>query len=451
MVMDMTTGSPIRRILRFFIPVMLGNLLQQFYSMADSAIVSRTLGINAFAGVTATGALNFLILGFALGICSGFAIPVSQEFGAGNHSAMRRCFANALYTAGVIAVAIGSATSLLSGTILRLIGTPEDILPYSLAYIRVIFAGIPATMLYNLLAGVMRAVGDGRTPLYMLIISTILNVVFDLAFIIVFHMGIAGAAYATILSQLISGLLCAIVIRRKFSILQISGDEWQYDFASCKRLLGIGLPMGLQFSITAIGSTIIQSAVNSLGSQAVAAIGTGARVQFVFTTPLEAIGVTMATYCGQNLGARRIDRVRTGVRQITIVMLIYCICAFALELLVGRYIALLFVDAAETLILGRATLYLSIVIAMSPLLAIVLIYRNAIQGVGYSRVAMIAGLMELIGRAFVAWVLVGLFDYTGACFANPIAWFCADIFLVPAYFVIIRKLERENNAKSQTN
>ena len=440
MVMDMTTGSPVRRILRFFIPVLLGNLLQQFYSMADSAIVSRTLGIEAFAGVSATGALNFLIIGFALGVCSGFAIPVAQEFGAGRYDTMRRCFANGLYAAGLIAAMMGVATALLAPAILRLVGTPEDIFPYSLTYIRIIFAGIPATMMYNLFSGVMRAVGDGRTPLVMLLMSTVLNIILDILFIVVFHMGIAGAAIATILSQLVSGLSCAAVIRRRFDILKIRGPEWKSDFRVWRRLLGIGLPMGLQFSITAIGSTIIQGAVNSLGSQTVAAIGAGVRVQFVFTTPLEAMGVTMATYCGQNLGARRIDRVRAGVRRMTLIMTIYTIVAFALQFFLGRYIAMLFVDASQTQILDGAVQYLNTVVALSCLRAYVLIFRNSIQGLGYSRAAMFAGLMELAGRSFVAFVLVRHFGFTGACFANPTAWLFADLYLIPAYIVISRRL-----------
>ena len=440
MVMDMTTGSPIRRILRFFIPILLGNLLQQLYSMTDSAIVSHTLGIEAFAGVTATGSLNFLIIGFALGACAGFSIPVSQEFGANQYDQMRRCFANGLYAAGCIALVVGTFTGLFTPQILRLMGTPEDIFPYSLTYIRIIFIGVPATMLYNMLAGIMRAVGDGRTPLFMLILSTILNVALDLLFIVVCHMGIAGAALATVLAQLVSGLMCAVVIRSRFDILKPRGSEWSCDFRVWRRLLGIGLPMGLQFSITALGTTIIQRAVNSLGSQAVAAIGTGGRVQFVFTTPMEAIGVTMATYAGQNLGARRIDRVRVGVRQIMLIMVAYSAVAFGLQALVGRYIAMLFIDPSQTLLLERAQEYLNIVVASSALLVAVLVYRNAIQGLGYSRIAMLAGLLELVGRVFVAYVLVRRFGYTGACFSNPVAWLCADLFLIPTYFVIVRRL-----------
>ena len=445
MVMDMTTGSPIRRMMRFLVPVLLGNLLQQFYSMADSAIVSRTLGLEAFAGVSATGSLSFLIIGMALGTCSGFAIPVSQEFGAERYPLMRRCFANSLYAAAGIAVLMAATTAILAPNILRLVGTPEDIFPYSLNYIRIIFLGIPATMLYNLLSGVMRAVGDGRTPLYMLLCSTLLNVVLDLLFILGFRMGIAGAATATILSQLVAGLLCVAVIRRRFDLLRVSGEEWRPSLRIIGRLLGMGLPMGLQFSITAVGSTILQRAVNALGSSAVASIGAGVKIQFVFTAPVEAVGVTMATYCGQNLGAGRIDRVRDGMRQICLIMLAYSAGAFALQLLLGRYIALLFIDKSRTDIFACAIQYLNIVIAFSFLLGVVLAFRNAIQGLGYSRLAMIAGLMELIGRAFVAIVLVRGFGFTGACFANPAAWICADAFLVPAYLAIVRRLERRLN------
>lgn len=443
--MDMTTGDPIRRILKFFIPVMLGNLLQQFYSMADSMIVSRFLGVDAFSGVSATGSLNFLILGFALGLCSGFAIPVSQDFGAGDHRTMRRCFANGLYLAGGIAVVMALVTGLFSPQILRLMGTPENIFNFSLVYIRLIFFGIPATVLYNLLSGVLRAVGDGRTPLYMLLCSTILNILLDLLFVVAFSMGIAGAAIATVLAQLVSGLLCIGVIYRKFDILHIQKDEWAADGKIMGRLLGIGVPMGLQFSITAVGSTILQASVNSLGSQAVAAVGAGAKVQFVFTTPLEAVGVTMATYCGQNLGARRMDRVRVGVRRITLMMFVYCIFAFVVQSFVGRTIALLFIDRSEVQILNMATHYLNIMVATAFLLALVLIYRNAIQGLGFSRVAMFAGLMELIGRVFVALVLVRAMGFNGACFANPMAWICADLVLLPIYFYTVRRLEKQQS------
>jgi len=447
MTMDMTTGSPLGKILRFFVPVLLGNLLQQLYSTVDSVIISQFVGVEAFAGVSATGSLNFLILGLALGMCSGFAIPVSQEFGAGDHEQMRRCFANALYASGVISVIMAVVTALLTPAILSAVGTPGDIFDYACDYIRLVFIGIPATVMYNLLSGVMRAVGDGRTPLIMLLLSSVLNVILDVLFVVAFDMGVAGAAVATVVSQFISGLLCLYVIFKKTDVLAIRKNEWSYDGKIVVRLLGIGMPMGLQFSITAIGSTILQASVNSLGSSAVAAIGAGSRSQFIFTTPLEAIGITMATYAGQNLGARRIDRVRKGVKDITIVMAIYCAVAFALQLLVGRYIVMLFTGSGSGPILDNATLYLNVVMGFAFLLAIVLIYRNTIQGLGYSNAAMLAGLMELVGRAFVALVLVRFFKFYGASFANPIAWVCADALLLPLYFRIVKRYEARFGTK----
>ncbi len=442
MTLDMTKGSPIGKILRFFVPVLLGNLLQQLYSTADSAIVSRFIGVDAFAGVSATGSLNFLILGMALGVCSGFAIPVSQEFGAGDEGQMRRCFANSIHATGVFSVVMAVLTAAFTPAILRLVGTPSDIFDYSCTYIRIIFMGIPATMMYNLLSGVMRAVGDGRTPLIMLLLSSALNVALDILFIVTFNMGIEGAAIATVISQLISGVLCLYVIFVRTDVLKVRRDEWKVDFGIIRRLLGIGLPMGLQFSITAIGSTILQSSVNSLGSGAVAAVGAGAKAQFIFTSPLEAIGVTMATYAGQNLGAQRIDRVRKGVRDITIIMAIYCAAAFGLQMLCGKYIVMLFTGSGETQILTNATHYLNVVMAGSFLLAIVLIYRNSVQGMGYSKAAMLAGIMELVGRAFVALVLVKYFGFNGACLANPVAWICADLLLTPLYLTVVKRYEK---------
>lgn len=447
MVMDMTVGKPIRSILRFFVPVLLGNLLQQVYSMTDSAIVSHFLGVKAFAGVSATGSLNFLILGFALGLCGGFAIPVSQEFGAGNRPEMRRCFANALYASAVLSLALGALTAIFTPQILRLVGTPEDIFVYARDYIRWIFIGIPATVLYNLLSGVMRAVGDGKTPLYMLIFSCVLNIALDYLCVVPLNMGIAGAAIATVLSQLMAGLMCLVIIFKKTEALKIRGEEWKFSGRIIRRELGIGLPMGLQFSITAIGSTLLQSAVNGLGSSAVAAIGAGAKVQFLFTTPTEAVGVTMATYCGQNLGARKIDRVKKGVIQITLIMLGYSVFAFLMQMLFGEQIAHLFIDASQTEILQNVRLFLNIVVSCTFLLSIVLIFRNSIQGLGYSRVAMLAGLMELAGRGFVAMVLVKKYGFPGACVANPVAWIAADLLLVPLLIRIIKKYEKLYPAK----
>jgi len=307
MVRDMTNGSPLKLIFSFFFPLLLGNLFQQVYSMADSMIVGRFVGVDAFAGITATGSLNFLIIGFLLGMCSGLTIPVAQAFGAGDHAKMRRYFANAIWLGSGISIAMSIITVLLCRNILQWLGTPANIIDQSYSYIVIIFGGMFATMLYNLASGVLRAVGDTRTPLIFLVISCLVNIVLDLLFVVAFNWGVSGAAWATILSQALSGILCSAVIFGHYDSLRIRRDEWRFAPALASRLCGMGLPMGLQFSITAIGSIVLQTAVNTLGSGAIAAIGAGAKVQFLFTCPLETIGATMATYAGQNLGAMRID------------------------------------------------------------------------------------------------------------------------------------------------
>ena len=440
---DMTQGRPLKVIFIFFFPLLLGNLFQQFYSAVDSMIVGRYVGVEAFAGISATGSLNFMILGCLIGMCTGFTIPIAQSFGAGDHEQMRKYFANAIYLAGIVAVIMTILMVLCCRPLLQLIGTPSDIIKESYSYIVVVFAGIGASMLYNLASGALRAVGNTKTPLYFLIFSCLLNIILDLLFVIVFKMRAAGAAVATVISQLIAGILCMILIFRKYDVLRIRHHEWKPELAYINRLFNMGLPMGLQFSITAIGSIVMQTAVNSLGSSAIAAIGSAVKVQFMFTCALETIGSTMATYCGQNLGAGNIDRIRNGVRQTTIVMLIYCAVAFGIQYFFGHYITLLFIDPSETEILANASYYLSFIGLFYWALLLILVYRNAIQGLGHSRIAMVAGIFEMVGRMFVAFVLVGPLGFKGACMANPAAWIMAIILLIPVYFRIIRKLEKQ--------
>lgn len=441
---DMTQGKPLKVIFTFFFPLLLGNLFQQFYSAVDSMIVGRYVGVEAFAGISATGSVNFMILGFMMGMCAGLTIPMAQAFGAGDHKQMRKYFANAIYLAAIVSVIMTILTVIACKPILRLIGTPADIIDEAYSYIVIIFGGMSASMLYNLASGTLRAVGNTRTPLYFLIFSCIVNIALDLLFVLGLKMGAAGAAIATIISQLMAGILCMLLIFKKYDVLRIRREEWKWETSHIKHLFNIGLPMGLQFSITAIGSIVMQSAVNSLGSGAVAAIGAGAKVQFMFTCAMDTIGATMATYCSQNLGARKIQRIRTGVRQTTIIMLIYCVAAFIIQHFLGRYIALLFIDPSETHILSNVTYYLSLIGLFYWALLFIMIYRNALQGLGYSRITMVAGIFEMIGRTFVAFVLVGPFGFKGACFANPSAWIMAIILLIPVYFRVMKKLEGQH-------
>ena len=451
MVRDMTKGSPLRLIFGFFFPLLLGNLFQQVYSMADSVIVGRYVGVDAFAGVSATGSLNFFIIGFLLGMCSGCAIPVAQAFGEGDHRKMRRCFANAIYLCGGLAALMSLVTALAARQILRLIGTPADILDEAYAYIVIIFAGMGATMLYNMGSGMLRAVGNTRTPLFFLVLSCGVNVALDLMCVVVFRMGVAGAALATIAAQLLSGVLCMALICRKSDVLRVRRDAWAPDPAILRTLCGMGLPMGLQFSITAIGSLIIQMAVNSLGSQAVAAIGAGAKIQFVFVCPFDAIGATIATWCGQNLGARRIDRVRQGVRLSLIVMSVYAVAALFAVRFFGEPLARLFITASETEIIAAVHQYLHVITLFFIPLLCIFVFRNSLQGLGYSRLAMFAGLFELAGRAAVAFLLVKPFGYAGVILANPVAWIMANLLLIPAYLRVMKRLRFEYGTAQEPN
>ena len=441
MVRDMTHGSPMKLIFGFWFPVLLGNLFQQVYNLVDSVIVGRFVGVNAFAGVSATGSLNFLIIGFLLGMCSGCAIPVAQSFGEGDPHAMRKYFANAIYLCGGIAVAMSVATVLLTPAILRWTGTPEDIFDEAYHYIVYIFGGMAAIMLYNLSSGVLRAVGNTRTPLVFLVLSCAVNVGLDLLFVVVFKMGVTGASLATVAAQLLSGVLCTWVIFKKYDVLRIRGEEWKVDAACLKRLSGMGLPMGAQFSITAVGSLIMQTAVNGLGSAAVAAIGAGSKIYTLFCCPFDAIGATIATWCGQNLGARRIDRVRQGVRLCMGIMSVYAVIALALVKLWGAPLIGLFITGSQAEIVAKALQYLDMVVLFFIPLLTIFVLRNALQGLGFSRIAMFAGLFELVGRAFVAFMLVRPYGFSGAILANPAAWIMADVLLIPAYLSAVRRLQ----------
>ena len=442
MVRDMTKGSPFKLLAAFWFPLLVGNLFQQVYSLVDSVIVGRFVGVEAFAGISATGSLNFLILGLLLGMCSGCAIPVAQAFGENNPVKMRKYFANALYLCGSLAAVMSVATALSARAILRWIGTPEDILEQSYRYIVYIFAGMTATMLYNISSGVLRAVGNTRTPLYFLVLSCAINVGLDLLFVVSFGMGVAGAAIATVLAQLVSGTLCMWVIFHRYDVLRIRPGEWKPEADCLKRLCGMGLPMGLQFSITAVGSLIMQTAVNGLGSGAVAAIGAGAKIHMLFTCPYDAIGATVATWCGQNLGAGRIDRVRDGLRKSLIAMAGYALLALLFVKLFGESLIRLFITGAEAAIIAGALHYLNTVVLFFIPLLLIFVLRNALQGLGYSRVAMFAGLFELIGRTIVAFALVKPYGFDGAILANPAAWVMADLLLIPAYYSTIHRLER---------
>lgn len=442
MTKDLTSGNPLKVILLFTLPLMLGNLFQQFYALADTIIVGRFCGVSALASVGATGSVNYLILGFVGGVCNGFAIPIAQLFGARDYKDLRRHVANAAWLCIVGSVVLTIATVALTRPMMELMQTPEDIIDGAVIYIGWIFAGIPFIFLYNMVAAIMRALGDSKTPLYFLILTSALNIGLDLLFIIPFRFGIFGAALATDISQIISGVLSFIYLRRKFIVLKMEKDELAYSKKACARLLGIGVPMGLQCSITAIGSVIMQWAVNILGSAAVAAVTAASKTQNLLTVPMESIGTAMATYAGQNLGASRMDRVRQGVNASLLVVLVYGIASAFILHFTDIYIMSLFLDTAKELdivAMGREYLFWNSVFYV-PLGALI-VWRYTIQGLGYSTLAMMAGVAEMIARTAVAIALVPLLGYFGAELSNPAAWVAACVFLLPAYNWTCRQLD----------
>lgn len=442
MTKDMTNGSPMKLILGFSVPLLFGFLFQQFYNLMDTLIVGRFLGVDALAAVGSTGALNFLIIGFCMGVCNGFAIPLAHKFGAGDESGLRAFMMNAIYLSILFAAVMTVITVVFCRPILEVMQTPENIIDGAYVYIVIIFAGIPATYLYNLVAGIIRSMGDSKTPVVFLVIASVLNIGLDFLFIIGTPLGVAGAALATVISQAVSGVACLIYSWKKFEILHPNADERKINGACMKTLCGMGVPMGLQYSITAIGSVILQSAVNTLGSNAVAAMTAGSKIGMFFCCPFDALGSTMATYGGQNVGAKKMDRISGGLKACSILGVSYAIIAFVVLFFLGRHLAMFFVESAETQVIDNVHLFLIINSAFYIALAFVNIVRFLIQGMGYSKFAILAGVCEMVARTLVGFGFVPLFGFPAACFASPVAWIFADAFLFPAYFHVFKKTKR---------
>lgn len=448
MVKDMTNGSPSKHILGFAVPMLFGMLFQQFYNLVDTIIVGKTLGVEALAGVGATGSINFMIIGFCMGVCNGFVIPVAQCFGAKKPADLRKYVFNGYICSIVFAIVLTLASVIFCRRILIMMNTPADIIDHAYNYIVVIFIGIPTVFLYNMVSGVIRSLGDSKTPVVFLVLSSIINVVLDFFLILVCKMGVAGAGWATVTSQLILGLTCLIYMYKKYDILKGDKSERVLDRRFITNLCMNGVPMGLQYSITAIGSTILQAAVNTLGSTYVAAMTAGSKM-FNFTCcPFDALGSTMATYAGQNVGAAKIKRLGHGVRSAMIIGSVYSVLSLVALYFTTDYIALLFVNASETTIIALTRQFILASACFYIPLTGVNVVRFCIQGMGFSVFAISAGILEMIGRAFAAIILIPSIGFMGACLASPIAWIAADAFLFPAFIHCAKKLNARHNIKS---
>lgn len=434
----MTAGNPTKIILNFTLPIFIGNVFQQFYNMADAVIVGKFVGTKALAAVGSTGTIMFLIYGFVVGMTAGFTVLTAQKFGAGDLPAMRRTVAGASFLSLIIGLILTASFMILMRPWLHLMNTPSDIYADAYAYIMIISGGILAQMLYNLLASILRALGNSKVPLYFLILSALLNIALDLFFIIVFHMGAAGAAIATIISQGVSGLLCLLYIIKKVPVLHMTREDWHPTGVLLKKQIQIGIPMALQYSITAIGTMMVQSSLNILGSTLVAAFTAASKIEQVVTQAYVALGTTIATYGAQNMGAGNIPRIRKGFCASTTIGILYSFAAAALVMTVGKYMSYLFVSEDVALIIDSVDIYLKCVGAFFIPLTIVNIYRNGIQGLGYGLLPMMAGVAELIGRGIVAVIAARQRSYLGVCLASPAAWVLAAALLLVMYFYIMK-------------
>ena len=441
---DMTKGNPLKIFIFFSIPLLIGNVFQQLYSMVDTIIVGRFVGVDALAAVGTTGSMFFLVNGMIQGLTSGFAVLVSQKFGAKDEVGIKKAVASNILLTLVSTFIITFIALILKKPLLTLMNTPSNIFDNANIYITIIFAGLITQALYNMSAGILRALGDSKTPLYFLIVSSILNVVLDLVFIINFNMGVAGAAYATNIAQGFSAILCLIYSYKKFKVLRLKKEDFKVEPNYYTNHLRIGVPMGLQFSVTAIGVIIVQSAINIFGSAVIASYTAASKVLQLVMQPSISFGVTIATYAGQNLGAGKFDRIKNGMKIMNKISVVTSLIAgFALVFL-GKYFVTLFIENPTTEILRYAQQVFNYSAVFFIPLGFIFVYRNVLQGMGESFIPMMAGVYELLARALVAFTLPKFIGFTGICLSDPIAWIAASVPLMVTYYRKIKKIENEN-------
>ena len=441
---DMTKGNPLKIFIFFSIPLLIGNVFQQLYSMVDTIIVGRFVGVEALAAVGSTGSMFFLVNGMILGLTSGFGVLVAQKFGAKDEVAIKKAVASNIILTLVLTVFITIIALLVKNPLLRMMNTPDNIFNDASTYITIIFAGIITQALYNMAAGILRALGDSKTPLYFLMVSSIVNVILDLVFIINFKMGVSGAAYATNIAQGFSAVLCLIYSYKKFQVLRLKKEDFKVELSYYTKHLKVGVPMGLQFSVTAVGIIIVQSAINVFGSTVIASYTASSKVLQLVMQPATSFGVTIANYSGQNLGAGRFDRIKSGMKIMNKVSIITSLLAGLVLIFLGKYFVRLFIENPTAEIFTYSQLVFNYSAVFFIPLGFIFVYRNVLQGMGESFMPMMAGVLELIARSIVAFTLPKYIGFTGICLSDPVAWIAASIFLMITYYKKMKKIEIEN-------
>ncbi|GEK85582.1 MATE family efflux transporter [Microbacterium aerolatum] len=442
MATSLTTGRPWRVILAFSVPLLIGNVVQQLYQVVDTIVVGRELGVNSLAAVGATGSLLFLLLGFAWGMTSGFAIPTAQAFGAKDAAAVRRSVATGTLLSAVASILITIGGPLLAEPVLVLMRTPPELLAEATLFTQISFLGGGATMFFNYLSAIIRAIGDSKTPLIFLTIACALNVVLVIVLVGPVGWGVAGAALATVVAQAVSVLLCLEFVRRRMPVLHVRRADWKITRNDIADHLRLGLPMGFQASIIAIGTLVVQVALNVLGAEAVAAYTTASRVDSLATALLASLGLAVSMYVAQNFGGRRPDRIRTGVKQATVMAIIASLVLGVVLIAFGTHLVRLFVGEGSDEVVELAHLMLIINGSTYALLGVLFVLRGALQGLGQAMIPTITGVVELFMRVGAAVVLGALLGFGGVAMSNPLAWVGAVVILIPAYVRAHRALAK---------
>lgn len=430
---DLLKGNPIRAVILFALPIMASSLLQYSYNFVDNIIVGRYVGTEALAAVGNIGSINSFIIGTALGLTSGFTIPVAQKFGAQDYKAMNKYAGNSIALSFLIGVVIAVVAHFISDPILRLINTPEDIIELSAAYINILYFGVPIQMLFNNFTGIARALGDSKRPLYFLVVSVIVNLALDILLVRNFGMGVEGAAIATVFSYFVAAVFAGIYVLKKEKGLDVKLSDLKLSGRHCWEQLKLGIPVSLQFTITSIGSMVLQTAINAFGSSAIAAITAAGRVEQVMNIPMSGLGVSNSTFVSQNYGAKQYERILRSVKNIFILDLLVSVACSAVLIFAGPHVVQWFVDEPDAQLLSYADQYLYTIGGCYMFVSVLFVFRNTLQGLGCTYANAIAGAGELVGRILVAYLFTPVFGFAAVCFAGPCAWVLADIPLIVIY------------------
>ncbi len=445
----MTKGSPYKLMIAFSIPLIFGNIFQQFYSMVDTIVVGRFVGVQALAAVGATSGFNFMVIGFAQGLTMGFSVIISQRYGAKDYANMKKAYAMGIYCALLCSLVISFFFTLFSKPLLELVKTPYDIIDDANTYISIIYIGLTAVIYYNLFSSVLRAVGDSKSPLIFLLIASVLNIVLDLVLVIAVPLGCAGVAIATVVSQLISAVSCYIYTTIKYPMFKLCRKDFKIDPFLCKRLLKIGLPGALQFSVCAIGVVIVQAAINNFGSDTVASYSVGVKIENVITVIYPVLGMAISTYAGQNLGAGNYNRIKSGFKASVILMIIATVITTLLANFLAEPLAYLFVDKQTTdpKIIEDCVFYVRTISYFFLFLGSIFVFRTGCQGLGSGTVPMISSISELVIRCITAFTLPDMLGYLGVVLASPLAWVAAGVICPVCYNILIKTIKKQLKIK----